>query len=263
MDLGLQDRVVVVTGGSSGIGLAAARQFLLEGARVAICARDESRLATAAARLRDETDGTVLGVKCDVTDCGQVENFRKRVVSVLGQVDCLIENAGRSIMTTFEETSDDQWLEELRLKFLSVIYPTKVFLPELSQAESPSIVVVNSLLARRPEPQLVCTSAARAGVLNLVKSLSWELAPQNIRVNSVLLGLILTAQWERRFEQRTESEMSRDAWLAELARKRAIPLGRVGMPEEVGDTIVFLASPRASYITGATVEISGGQSRFA
>ena len=108
---------------------------------------------------------------------------------------------------------------------------------------------------------MVCTSAARAGVQNLLKSLSVEFAPK-LRVNSVLLGLIESGQWERRFEARADKAQSRDAWLAELAKSKHIPLGRLGKPQEVARAIVFLASPVAAYVTGAALEISGGVSRF-
>jgi len=117
-----------------------------------------------------------------------------------------------------------------------------------------------ALLALQPEPHMVCTSAARAGVQNLLKSLASEFAPR-IRVNTVLLGLVDSGQWQRRFEARADKTQSREDWFSNLAREKKIPLGRLGVPEEPARAIVFLGSPAASYITGASLEISGGVSR--
>lgn len=123
------------------------------------------------------------------------------------------------------------------------------------------MIGVNSLLAYQPEPHMVCTSAARAGVQSLLKSLAVEFAP-GIRVNSVLLGLIDSGQWQRRFEARADRGKAREAWFGALAREKGIPLGRLGRPEDPARAIVFLGSPAAGYITGASLEISGGVSRY-
>ena len=174
----------------------------------------------------------------------------------------LINNAGQGRVSTFADTSDDHWREELNLKFFSQLHPIRAFEPMLRASGQGAIVAVNSLLADQPEPHMVCTSAARAGVQNLLKSLATELAP-DIRVNSILLGLVDSAQWQRRFDAREDQDQSRDDWFGALARKKAIPLGRLGVPDEPARAIVFLASPLASYITGAKLEVSGGVSRHA
>jgi NAD(P)-dependent dehydrogenase (short-subunit alcohol dehydrogenase family) len=119
---------------------------------------------------------------------------------------------------------------------------------------------VNSLLAYQPEPHMVCTAAARAGVQSLLKSLARELAPK-VRVNTILLGLVDSGQWQRRFEARADKTQARESWIAELAREKGIPLGRLGAPEEPARAILFLGSPAAGYITGASLEVSGGVSR--
>ncbi len=260
MDLDLKGRVAVVTGGTSGIGLETARIFLAEGARVAICGRNQDRLKAAVADL----DGgeNLLAVPCDVLDKTAVAAFRDTIVERFGSVDMLINNAGQGRVSTFADTSDDDWSEELTLKFFSVIHPTRAFLDDLKASPAASIVVVNSLLARQPEPHMVCTSAARAGVQNLVKSLSRELAP-DVRVNSILLGVIVSGQWRRRFEANASPDQTFDDWIVNEARARKVPLGRFGEPQEPARTAVFLASPAASYVTGAMVEVSGGVSRYA
>jgi NAD(P)-dependent dehydrogenase (short-subunit alcohol dehydrogenase family) len=258
MDLGLSQRVAAVTGGTSGIGLAVVRSLVAEGADVAFCGRNRERLAAAA---RSLPPGRVLAHRCDVTRPEDVAAFAEAVKGWRGRLDILVNNAGEGRVTTFATTTDEDWRAELELKFFSQVLPIRAFRPLLDESDAAAIVAVNSLLAYQPEPHMVCTSAARAGVQNLLKSLSAEFAPK-IRVNSVVLGLIESGQWERRFEARKDKTETRDEWLAALARSKHIPWGRLGRPEEVARAVTFLASPAASYITGAALEISGGVSRY-
>jgi NAD(P)-dependent dehydrogenase (short-subunit alcohol dehydrogenase family) len=262
VDLSLKNTIAVVTGGSSGIGLATASLLLADGARVAICGRDPARLEAAKARLTAHSPNAVLAERCDVLDADAVQAFARKVEDWSGgRVDLLVNNAGQGRVSTFAGTTDAQWREELELKFFSQIFPIRAFRRLLDASEAPAVVAVNSLLSLQPEPHMVCTSAARAGVQNLLKSLATEFAPR-IRVNSVLLGLIDSGQWQRRFEQRPDKTQTRESWFEALAREKHIPLGRLGTPEEAARSIVFLGSRGASYITGASLEISGGVSRF-
>lgn len=263
MDLGLANKVVVVTGGSSGIGLAAARVFLEDGARLAICARGADRLDRAAASLSAEFGADrVLPMACSVLEADDMRAFAEKVRARFGGADILVTNAGQGRVSTYADTTDDDWRAELELKFFSQLYPIRAFEAMLRASGAGAIVAVNSLLALQPEPHMVCTSAARAGVQNLLKSLSTEFAPQ-IRVNSILLGLVDSQQWQNRFDARADKSQTRSDWFAELARKKNIPLARLGAPEEAARAIAFLASPMASYITGAKLEVSGGVARFA
>ena len=164
-------------------------------------------------------------------------------------------------MSTFADTTDEAWREELELKFFSQIYPVRAFKPLLDKSEAASILAVNSLLAYQPETYMVATAAARAGAQSLVKSLAREFAPR-IRVNSVMLGLIDSGQWQRRFDAREDRSQTREAWIKDIAVTRHIPLERLGEPDEVARAIAFLSSPAAGFITGAQLEISGGVSRF-
>ena len=259
MDLGLAGKVAVVTGGSAGIGFTTARMFLKEGARVAVCARDSSRLETAVGELSGH--GEVFGQACDVVDEAAVTAFIDAAAGHYGRLDVLVNNAGASRAASFAETGIDDWRKELDLKYFGLINPVRAAVGHMKSAGGGRIVNVNAILARQPERHLVATSAARAGILNLSHSLATELAPDNILVNTVLLGGIVSEQWHRRYRQAGAS-VSEDEWLAEIARDRGVPLGRFGQPEEVAAAILFLASAQASYITGATLEIGGGVSRY-
>lgn len=263
MDLKLADRTVVVTGGSSGIGLNVVEMLLREGANVVSCARNAERLAESAQPLIEQGfDDRLLTQACDVLEADQVSALREAAIARFGRVDALIANAGQGRVSTFASTTDEDWEAELRLKFFSVIRPVRAFQADLAASGQGSIVVVNSLLARQPESHMVCTSAARSGVQNLVKSLSVELAPA-IRVNSILLGVVSSGQWERRYAERARSGQSLEDWLAELAVEKGVPLARFGQPEEPAAAIVFLTSPLSGFTTGAALEVSGGVSRFA
>ncbi len=262
MDLKLKDRVVVVTGGSAGIGRATVETLLAEGAKVTFCARNSERLETVLAELQAQHGDAVWAMPCDVQDTTAVTQFREAVLGWFGQVDCLVNNAGQARISTFADTEDDDWMDELQLKYFSVIRPTRAFLPELEQSPVGSVVVVSSLLARQPEPRLVATSSARAGVQNLLRSLSVEFAPKGIRVNSILIGTVESEQWRRRYEAQAPEGTSHNEWLLEQAKQRNIPLGRFGKPEEAAAAIAFLASPRAKFITGAALEVDGGVARY-
>jgi NAD(P)-dependent dehydrogenase (short-subunit alcohol dehydrogenase family) len=262
MDLGLQGKVAVVTGGTSGIGLATAQLLLAEGAAVAICGRDQARLQAAKSKLLGNAPGDdLLVVRCDVLKQSEVAAFADAVTQWRGRCDILINNAGQARMSTFADTTDEAWREELELKFFSQIYPVRAFKPLLDKSEVASILAVNSLLAYQPETYMVATAAARAGAQSLVKSLAREFAPR-IRVNSVMLGLIDSGQWQRRFDAREDRSQTREAWIKDIAVTRHIPLERLGEPDEVARAIAFLSSPAAGFITGAQLEISGGVSRF-
>lgn len=264
----LAGRTAVVTGGSSGIGMAAAHLLLACGAKVAICGRNAPRLEAAKVQLREAHPRADLYTQtCDVLDADSVHSFAQGVEQALGPAAILVNNAGQGRVSTFASTEDQAWRDELNLKFFSIIHPTRAFLPQLAQQAKhfgdAAIVCSNSLLARQPEPHMVATSAARAGLVNLVRSLATEFAPQGVRVNGILIGLIESGQWRRRFDDREDRSLDWSQWTAQLAQQKHIQMGRLGKPQEAAQSIVFLASPLASYTTGSHLDISGGLSRYA
>jgi 3-oxoacyl-[acyl-carrier protein] reductase len=259
MDLGLTGKVAIVTGGSEGIGRAAAQSLGREGASIVICARRADVLHKAADDLAEATGAEIVPVQADVRNTSDVDRLVQTAVDRFGRLDILVNNAGTSAAAPFESVTDADWQADFELKLFGAIRATRAAIPHLRRSGGGSIVNVLNLAAKQPGPRSVPTSVSRAAGMALMKALSKELAADKIRVNGINIGLIKSGQHERRWKG-MGSPGTLDDFYADNARRSGIPLGRVGEAEEVGDLIAFLCSVRGAYISGVSINMDGGQS---
>jgi 3-oxoacyl-[acyl-carrier protein] reductase len=259
LDLQLNGRRAVVTGGSKGLGAEIARELLREGVLVAICARHEDELDAAAEDLR-AGGGTVVAKVADMTKDDDIKQFFAESVAELGGLDILVNNAGRVHPGTFATLTDHDFQEDLEVKLFSQIRCSRAALPHLRQAGGGAIININAIYGRQPDPNFFATTVDRAACLAFTKALAMEVAEDRILVNSVNIGFVRTPQWDN-IHQRRAPHLSREEFLSQTASSE-VPLGRFGEPEEVSGLVAFLASPRASYITGASIDVSGGMGRY-
>ena len=262
MELGLAGRRALVTGGSKGLGRAIAAELVGEGAAVFICARHADELEATAAELRKEAPGSaaVIAVACDVTDPAQVSAMTGAAVAALGGIDILVNNAGGARPGRFATLTDTDWHEDIEVKLFSQIRCIRAALPELRRSAAPRVININALYARYPDPAFLASSVNRASCLSLSKALSIELGAEGILVNSVNIGFVETPQW-RSIHQRRAPEMPAGEFFGQLA-KAEVPLGRFGRADEVAGLVAFLASDRASYIAGASIDVGGGMGKY-
>jgi 3-oxoacyl-[acyl-carrier protein] reductase len=262
VELGLTGRQAIVTGGSKGLGKAIAAELLSEGASVAICSRHADELAETAAELRKAAGAgqQLLALPCDVADPAQVTDFVAAVAAALGGLDILVNNAGGARPGRFATLTDEDWHDDIEVKLFSQIRCIRAALPHLRASAAPRVININALYARYPDPAFLASSVNRASCLNLSKALSIELGSEGILVNSVNIGFVETPQWQN-IHRRRAPEMPAEEFFGQLA-KAEVPLGRFGRPEEVAGLVAFLASERASYIAGASIDVGGGMGKF-
>ncbi|MDY7229177.1 SDR family oxidoreductase [Hyalangium rubrum] len=256
MDLELSGKVVLVTGGSEGLGAAVCHRLVWEGARVALCARNAQRLEATAATLRAQ-GGEVLAVPADVSRAEDVARFVGAAHERWGRVDALVNNAGTASAKSFAALTDAEMEEDLQLKLFGAMRAVRLAVPHLRAAGGGAVVNVLSIKAKEPGKNTMPSSVSRAAGLALTKVLSKELGPEGIRVNAVMVGMIESGQWARRAEA---SGKPPEVLYAEKSREAGVPLGRIGRAEEFADLVAFLVSARASYLTGAAIPVDGGLS---
>ena len=255
MDLGLKDKVAVVTGSSRGIGLAIARSLVAEGCRVTICARGESRLRAVALELTSLAGGdSVLPVIADLTDASGVQDVLERTSTAFGGIDILVNNVGAAGGGALLETSDEHWQEAFDQTLFPAVRASRMVVPHMQRRGGGAIVIIASIFGREAGGRMTY-NAVKAAEISLAKSMAQQLAPSNIRVNSVSPGSILFegGSWWKR-------QQADPVGIAEFV-KRELPFGRFGQPEEVGDVVAFLCSRRARWVSGTSVVVDGCQSR--
>jgi 3-oxoacyl-[acyl-carrier protein] reductase len=257
MDLGLKDRVAIVAASSQGLGKAVALGLAREGAKLAICSRSESNINRTAEEIRQETGVEVLARPVDVTDYEQVRSFISETNDRFGRVDICVTNAGGPPAKPFAETTVEDWRAEVDLNLMSTLYFVREVLPLMQQRKWGRVITITSSSVKQPVDNLVLSNSVRSAVSGLMKTLSNEYGKDNILVTNVCPGYTLTSRLDELSGRLAKAE-GVDAGEIRQRWARQIPLGRLGRPEEFANMVVFLASERASYITGVSIAIDGG-----
>ena len=256
MDLALTDKVAIITGSSRGLGLASARALVAEGCRVCICARGSERLAEAAIEVdaAARKPNMVLAVQADVSTQAGIDLVIARTVETFGRLDVLVNNVGRAAGANLLDTSDAEWQSAFDETLFPAIRASRAAVPYMRQVGGGAILMIASIYGREAGGRMTY-NAVKAAEISLAKSLAQQLAPLNIRVNSIAPGSILFpgGSWHKRQQADPDG-------IAEFI-KRELPFGRFGRPEEIGTVVAFLASPRASWVSGASIVVDGAQSR--
>ena len=249
MDLGLNGKLAVVNGASQGIGYAIARTLAEEGAKVCVTARREPALSAAAERLRRETGSVVAAVAADIRKAEDCARIIDEAVRQLGGIDILVNNDGAPPLGASTEFDDAAWGKAVEQNLMSVVRMVRGAVPQMRERGGGSILNITALSALQPLPGFGLSVATWAGVIGLAKTLSLELGPQGITVNTLCPGLIETPRLHKVTEQSGKA-------MRDLAAD--IPVGRLGRPEDIGAVAAFLVSPKGSYVTGATIQVDGG-----
>ncbi|HZT41743.1 MAG TPA: SDR family oxidoreductase [Chthonomonadaceae bacterium] len=258
MDLGLKNKVALVAAASEGLGYASALVLAREGARVALCSRREEASRKAAETIAQQTGAEVLPVVADVTRAEDLERFVEETVKQFGALHIVVPNSGGPPPGAFESLDESKWQQALDSTLFSTTRLIHAALPHLKAAGWGRIVVITSTSVKQPIPGLLLSNTIRAGVVGLCKTLSQELARYGITVNNVAPGSFDTARIEHLIQRNAQTA----GITPEEARRQMqqrIPLGRLGRPEELGNAVAFLASEAASYVTGHTFFVDGGQ----
>ena len=257
MEVRLDGRSALITGGSKGLGLAMAERFAASGADVAILARNPETLAEAKKQIAAGAKGKVAAISADVSKAADIRRAYDEVMSELGKIDIFVNNAGQSTRGPSEEITDEMWQADLDLKLFAQIRLARLVFPQMKQRRWGRIIAVLNIGAKAPGADSAPTSVSRAAQMAFTKVLSNEGAPHNVLVNSLHVGVIVSDQIVRR-HQREGANVSLENFIAQAGR--SVPLGRMGRGEEFANVACFLASDAASYLTGCAINVDGGRS---
>ena len=261
MDVRMDGRVAVITGASTGLGLAMAKEFAASGGSVAILARKADALAAAKAEVQKAAGKANIKIEaysCDVSKAAPIADTIKKVVADFGKVDILVNNAGISHAKPFDTVTDEDWQGDLDLKLFAAIRLARLVLPGMRERKWGRIVNVLNIGAKAPGANSTPTSVSRAAGLALTKALSKENAPHGVLVNAMLVGLIDSDQWQRRHKTAAGAGKTYEEFLASMSGR--IPLGRMGKAEEFARMACFLCSDAGSFVTGVAINVDGGAS---
>jgi NAD(P)-dependent dehydrogenase (short-subunit alcohol dehydrogenase family) len=257
MDIRLDGRTAIITGGSKGLGLAMAAKFAASGAEVAILARGAEALAEAERSVAAQVRTKVRAYRCDVAKAAEIDATWRAIIAEFGKVDILINNAGTSQTGPFEEITDAVWQADLDLKLFAAIRLARLAMPKMKERNWGRIINVLNIGAKAPRPGSAPTAVSRAAGMALTKVLAGEGAPHNILVNAMLVGLFVTDQHVQRF-RRQGGNVALEERFREMGTR--IPVGRVGDAEEFANLACFLVSDAGSYVTGTAINVDGGMS---
>ena len=258
MDIRLDGRSAIITGGSKGLGLAIAQEYFASGADVAILARDQGALNDAKAAIQAAGGkGKILALSCDVSKAGPIQAACEQANREFGKVDIFVNNAGQSTRGPSETLTDEQWQADLDLKLFAQIRFCRILMPQMKQRKWGRIISVLNIGAKAPGADSAPTSVSRAAQMALTKAMSMEGAPHNVLVNSLHVGVIVSDQIVRR-HAREGANVSLDEFIAQAGK--AVPMGRMGKAEEFANVATFLASDAAGYVTGCAINVDGGRS---
>ncbi len=260
MDLGLRDRVAIVGASSRGLGKACALELACEGATVVLCARDTERLAAAAEEIQAASGAGVLAVPTDLTDAAQIEHLVDETLRRFGRIDVLVTNNGGPPAGDFGEFDDEAWLAAYQLTLMSAVRLIRAVLPTMRAQRWGRIINITSVSVKQPIDDLLLSNVYRPGVVGLAKTLSAQVAVDGITVNNVAPGYTRT---DRVLELAADRAVKEGKVVQDILDERAadFPMRRMGEPEELAALVAFLASERASYITGTTIQVDGGYVR--
>ena len=250
-DLGLKDKVILITGGSDGLGYASAELLSYQGANVVICGRRGDYLKEKADIITEKTKNQVLAIQADVSKADDCKKLVEETISNFKKINVLVNNAGASAAGLFEDVTDKNWEDDINLKLMSTVRMCRLVIPYMKSNEEG--VIINATIGggKAPNAGSLPTTVTRAAGINLTKSLANEYAKNNIRVNTICIGLIKSAQWDRR-----SGAGSVDELYLEMAKK--VPMGKVGEEMDYANLVAFLSSKRSSYITGTAINLDGG-----